>query len=131
MSGIPGQLDSYSGKLVTHNAYLYAMHSPMRRHLQSVSVGHTRNAMLPKKHRLAAVLVLGLFLVAFARTGLAFTTSGIIYTTDGSVSDVNAAIAAAPAGATVQIPPGSFTWGTNGAGVYVNNAINLMGSGTA
>jgi hypothetical protein len=87
-------------------------------------------AVSPKRIQAAGLMALGLFLLAFTPAGFAFTTSGTVYTTNGSVADVNAAIAAAPAGATVQIPPGNFTWGTGGVYVNVGTAVNLMGSGT-
>jgi len=60
----------------------------------------------------------------------AFTKSGTSYTTNGSQSDVSAAITAAAAGETVQVPAGTFTWGASGAQLSVNKAITLQGAGT-
>jgi len=88
--------------------------------------------MLLKKSHLPAALALSLFFLACGKTCLAYTVvSGTIYVTDGSQADVNSALAAAPAGDTIQIPPGTFTWGTNGAATYINSAVNLLGSGTS
>lgn len=59
----------------------------------------------------------------------AFSKDGIIYTTDGSMSDVNAAIADANTGDTVNIPFGNYNWGTSGSYISVNKAIVLKGAG--
>ena len=58
-----------------------------------------------------------------------WTKSGTVYTTDGSLYSVNSAIANASPGDTVNIPAGSFTWGSNGSYVTVNKAITLAGAG--
>jgi hypothetical protein len=59
----------------------------------------------------------------------AFTKTGKAYKTDGSQSDVNAAIEDASAGDSINIPAGSFTWGTGGTAVYVKQAVTLQGAG--
>lgn len=87
--------------------------------------------MLPKSLSLIRSLMLGLFLAGLTQTGFAFTQNGTTYTTDGSINDINNAISAAPAGSIVQIPPGNFKWGTGGAWINLNNAVSLLGSGTA
>ena len=79
------------------------------------------------------VALLLLFAVANAS---AFTKHGASYTTDGSLADVQAAINNATAatnttpGDTVNVPAGTFTWGTNGSCVSVSKAITLSGAGT-
>jgi hypothetical protein len=72
----------------------------------------------------ALLLSLGLSCKVFA-----FTKAAGIYKTDGSQSDVNAAIADAAAGDTINIPAGSFTWGDGGTAIYVNKAVVLQGAG--
>jgi hypothetical protein len=62
---------------------------------------------------------------------IGFTKSGTTYTTNGSQADVNAAIVHATAGDTVNIPPGTFTWGTSGLGTNINKPIVLTGAGPA
>lgn len=69
-------------------------------------------------------------LVAASLSCLGFTKDGTTYTTDGSQSDVEAAIADASAGDTVNVPSGEFTWGASGNPVDVNKAITLSGAGT-
>jgi hypothetical protein len=87
-----------------------------------------------RKFSTIARLLLGILLLASVRTSLAFTVtasvSGTIYNTDGSVPDVNNAFNACTAGSTILLPPGTFTWGTNGGGLGVSKSINLFGSGT-
>ena len=75
--------------------------------------------------------LLGLFLsFGLACNLFAFTTSGKTFRTDGSQADfVNAAIAKASAGDTIEIPAGSFTWGTGGKAVRVNKAVVVQGTG--
>ena len=74
--------------------------------------------------------LLGLFLsFGLACNLFAFTTSGKTFRTDGSQADVNAAIAKASAGDTIEIPAGSFTWGTGGEAVRVNKAVVVQGTG--
>jgi hypothetical protein len=58
----------------------------------------------------------------------AYTLSGSTYTTNGSQSDVQSAINAAPTGATVLIPAGSFSWSSP---VTVSTNIALKGAGTS
>ena len=59
----------------------------------------------------------------------AFTKADRIYKTDGSQSDVNAAIAEASAGDTIDVPAGTFTWGAGAAAIHVNKAVVLQGAG--
>jgi hypothetical protein len=54
----------------------------------------------------------------------AYTVSGSTYTTNGSASDVQAAVNAAPAGSTVVIPTGSYSWTT---GVTVSKNLTITG----
>lgn len=70
-----------------------------------------------------------LFVLAFTTQLLGYTKNGTTFSTNGSVSDVNSAINAAAAGDTVNIPAGTYTWGTAGAYVSVNKAITLAGAG--
>jgi hypothetical protein len=51
-----------------------------------------------------------LFLSLGCFSALAYTSSGTTYTTNGSAADVQAAVSIAPAGATVIIPNGNYTW---------------------
>jgi len=67
--------------------------------------------------------------VAAAQPLFGFSKSGTTYTTDGSQADVAAAIADSSPGNIVNIPAGTFTWGTGGTSVYVNDAITLAGAG--
>ncbi len=55
----------------------------------------------------------------------AFSVSGNLYQTDGSASDTQAAINAAPNGATVQIPNGTYNWSSQVT--IANKAITLQG----
>jgi hypothetical protein len=55
----------------------------------------------------------------------AFSVSGSSYQSNGSASDTQAAIDAAPNGATVQIPNGTYTWSSQ---VRVNKAITFQGA---
>jgi hypothetical protein len=71
---------------------------------------------------LSGVISFGLFAPFSA---LAFTSNGGVYTSNGSDSDTQAAINAAPGGSTVQIPNGTYTWGT---GISCNTAIKIMGA---
>src|SRR5215469_13836084 len=66
------------------------------------------------------------FFLALAHASPGFTKSGNVYTTNGSASDVQAALNAAPSGATVKIPAGKFEWTT-----YVNGprGVRLEGAG--
>jgi hypothetical protein len=77
-----------------------------------------------------AVIASALIFIATTHRVAAYSVSGNVYNTDGSIADINNAITAAPVGATVKIPPGNFTWGTGGSWVNLNNAVNLLGSGT-
>jgi hypothetical protein len=72
------------------------------------------------------VLVL-LFLLCGASTlfGFAGPTNGV-FLSDGSVSDTQAAINAAPNGATINIPTGTFVWS---AVLNVNKAVTVAGAG--
>lgn len=72
----------------------------------------------------------GFLLFAFAQSGLAFTKNGTIFITDGSQNDVAAAVASATNGCTVNIPSGSFIWGTNGSSINITANIVLQGAGT-
>lgn len=55
----------------------------------------------------------------------AYSVSGSTYTTNGSDSDVQAAITASSAGATVVIPTGQYSWAT---GITCTKAIKIMGA---
>jgi len=60
-----------------------------------------------------------------------YTIVGTTYVTDGSYNDVGMAAGAAPAGAIVQIPAGTFNnWGAGGVRMYIPTAITLTGAGT-
>jgi hypothetical protein len=74
--------------------------------------------------RIAIALV-----VLFAAHGAAqaYSVSGSIYSTNGSQSDVQSAIDAAPAGAIVMVPAGTFS----GWNVELNKAITLAGAGSS
>jgi hypothetical protein len=73
--------------------------------------------------------VVTILLVCLASEAQAWEKKGTVYTTDGSPQDVKAAIADAKAGDTVQIPPGTFTYGTNQDVIYIDKPITLAGSG--
>jgi hypothetical protein len=61
-----------------------------------------------------------------------YTVSGTKYTTNGSSSDVQAAIDAAPQGATVTIPAGTFTWGSSIKTVLISGkGLTLAGAGAS
>src|SRR5262245_31466981 len=57
-------------------------------------------------------LIFFFFCLVFIVEAHAFSVNGTTYTTDGSAADVQNAINAAPAGATVTLPAGTFTWST-------------------
>lgn len=65
-----------------------------------------------------------------AATLAAFTKSGTVYTTDGSQADVNAAIADASSGDTVDVPASPFTWGAGGLTTTLDKPITLRGAGS-
>ena len=82
------------------------------------------------RNRLSVWLPLLLLLLFTASSSLyGFTKSGTTYTTNGSQADVNAAIADATAGDTINIPAGSFTWGTAKLATSIAKAITLAGAG--
>lgn len=80
-----------------------------------------------RARRLASYGPLLLLLAATRLCG--FTTSGNTLITDGSQTDVAAAIAAAVAGNVVQVPAGTFTWGTGGTQFVMDTPIVLTGAG--
>ena len=67
-----------------------------------------------------------LLLLLSAANLFAYTVSGNVYTTNGSQSDVQAACSAAPAGAKVVLPSGSFSWTK---GITVNTELTITGTG--
>lgn len=60
-----------------------------------------------------------------------WTKNGTIYTTDGSRSDVQSAIDDSTAGDTINIPAGSFSWGTGGTYLQMTKAVTVAGAGPA
>jgi len=65
-------------------------------------------------------------LLALTHLGLGYTKSGNVFTTNGSANDVQAALNAAPGGATVKIPAGKFTWSSY---VTASHGVRLEGAG--
>lgn len=65
-----------------------------------------------------------------APSAYAWTRSGLTFTTDGSFADTQAAIYAASNGCVVNLPPGTFTWGSTNQRMYVVSGITLQGCGT-
>jgi hypothetical protein len=83
---------------------------------------------LPDRHGMGALSVLtGVISVMLfgSFSALAFTSSAGVYISNGSDSDTQAAINAAPAGSTVQIPNGTYTWAT---GINCSRAIKILGA---
>ncbi len=72
-------------------------------------------------------LIFFFFCLVFIVEAQAFSVNGTTYTTDGSAADVQNAINAAPAGATVTLPAGAFTWSTP---ITCSKAIKITGAGT-
>ncbi len=73
-------------------------------------------------------VIVGIFSVMFfgSFSALAYTNLGNnVFASNGSDSDTQSAINAAPSGGTVQIPNGTYTWGT---GISCNKAIKIMGA---
>ena len=87
-------------------------------------------AILWKPRPLAECFAFSLFLFVFAQTGFSFTQSSTLFATDGSQSDVQAALSAATSGDVVDIPAGSFIWGTNDTSLSVGAGVVLDGAGT-
>lgn len=71
-------------------------------------------------------IILLLCLVIVGQIARGYTVSGTNYTTNGSATDVQNACTAAPGGATVIVPAGSFTWANV---VSLAKAITLQGAG--
>jgi hypothetical protein len=65
-----------------------------------------------------------MFLGSFSALGYT-SLGGNVYASNGSDSDTQAAINAAVAGGTVQVPNGNFTWAS---GINCNKAIKIMGA---
>ncbi|MBV8376065.1 MAG: hypothetical protein JO279_03600 [Verrucomicrobia bacterium] len=80
----------------------------------------------PKGKRTLTFLsgVLSLVLLAPV-SALAYTNAGGVYTSNGTDSDTQAAINAAPAGSTVQIPNGTYNWAN---GISCSTAIKITGA---
>lgn len=77
------------------------------------------------KIEIAAILALAVLLPAPPITS-AYTRAGRnTYRTNGSQADVNAAVSAAPDGATIEIPAGTFTWTGQ---VKISKFIHLKGA---
>src|SRR5258707_10374572 len=72
-------------------------------------------------------LIFFFFFLIFIVEAHAFSVTGTTYTTDGSAADVQNAINAAPAGATVTLPAGAFVWSTP---ITCSKAIKITGAGT-
>lgn len=71
-------------------------------------------------------IVLFLLLFLYPNFTFAYTKAGNIYTTDGSYADVNAAIGNANPDDTIELPAGTFTWGTS---LTISKKIVLKGQG--
>lgn len=90
-----------------------------------------QTAVRLQKNRLCVGLfAINLLFFAFAQSGFAWTKSGTAYTTDGSQGDVQSAIKNANGGDTVNLPAGTFVWGTNGTGLSIPTNVTLNGAGT-
>ncbi|HEY1793805.1 MAG TPA: hypothetical protein VGG34_12880 [Opitutaceae bacterium] len=78
-------------------------------------------------HRCRAFVACSALLLSGPAATAYISLSGGVLQSDGSASDTQAAINAAPAGGTVQIPPGTFTWSS---GVTVSGkAVKIRGAG--
>jgi hypothetical protein len=89
-------------------------------------IHHANHPLHPGISRVIIKAVTGMvsFLTLGCFSALAYSVSGTTFTTNGSVADVQSAVNAASAGATVVIPTGSYSWSTN---LTINKAINLTG----
>ncbi len=58
-----------------------------------------------------------------------WTKSGTTYTTDGSQYSVKSALVHSSTGDTVNVPAGTFTWGTGASYILVSKAVTLAGAG--
>src|SRR5271166_5822485 len=66
------------------------------------------------------------FLLLADLSAFAYTNLGNgVYQSNGSASDTQAAVNAAPAGSTVQIPNGSYDWASTG--VVLSKPVKLLG----
>jgi hypothetical protein len=63
-----------------------------------------------------------------ASLGFAYSKNGTVYTTNGSQSDVQAAVTNASDGDTINIPSGSFNWGSSYI-TWTDKNISVIGAG--
>jgi len=78
---------------------------------------------------LMRVPVLSVIGITLASAAAAPGEKGQIHRTDGSPAEVKDALRRAAAGDTVMIPPGTFTYGTNGDFISIDKPVTLSGSG--
>ena len=86
-------------------------------------------ALLRKIRPLAGGFAFSLLLFVFVQTASAFTKTGTVYTTDGSQADVMAAEANASVGDEIDVPAGTFAWGTGFVAVNLYKSETLKGAG--
>jgi hypothetical protein len=94
-----------------------------------LKVEHANREWVPGRHSTGTLgLIAGMIAMTFfaSFSALAYSNlGGNVFGSNGTDSDTQAAINAAPAGGTVQIPNGTYTWAT---GITCNKAIKIAGA---